>query len=306
MSHHAPEPVFLGGDHRSGTTLLSIMLDSHRDLALGPELEFELPDDLGPSILHCCQLLADGDPRVAGEGVDTAEPAFHAGVQFIKQCQRAGVSRAELETLIQRQLSGSPGRIASWEERCRLVQQIGELRTARAGKSRWGMKIQRSISQPAGFSSYWPHARFIHIFRDGRDVAASHLRGRYRWGYQTAEEAARGWLDVVESVERLKPWDQLYELSYEALVRNPQTEMEKLLAWLELPWDANVLRHAEVPHSLFAAPFRHPSAEQSSQPVKQDRIGCFHTDLSPAQIAAFEALAAPALRRLGYPVAASA
>lgn len=54
-------PVLLGGENRSGTTLLSVVLDSHADLVVGPEIDFLEPPDLGPHILGATDLLAAND-----------------------------------------------------------------------------------------------------------------------------------------------------------------------------------------------------------------------------------------------------
>ena len=39
MTEPPPPPIFIGGAGRSGTTLLRVMLDSHRHIACGPELK---------------------------------------------------------------------------------------------------------------------------------------------------------------------------------------------------------------------------------------------------------------------------
>lgn len=68
------DPVLLGGENRSGTTLFSVVLDSHPDLVVGPELDFVEPPDLGPHIVEACELLLASDKRVLGPGTDTADP----------------------------------------------------------------------------------------------------------------------------------------------------------------------------------------------------------------------------------------
>ncbi len=52
----AAAAVLLGGQNRSGTTLLSVVLDAHPQLVVGPELDFTEPPDLGPHILAACEL----------------------------------------------------------------------------------------------------------------------------------------------------------------------------------------------------------------------------------------------------------
>jgi Sulfotransferase family len=56
-------PIFVGGDGRSGTTLLSLILDSNSELVVGPELHFRGPANLGASCVEACDLLINSDPR---------------------------------------------------------------------------------------------------------------------------------------------------------------------------------------------------------------------------------------------------
>ncbi|XSC42237.1 sulfotransferase [Bradyrhizobium sp. RDT10] len=69
-------PVLLGGDNRSGTTLLSVVLDSHPDLVIGPEIDFLEPPNLGPHILRAIDLLDARDPKVTGT---TKARSIHSG-----------------------------------------------------------------------------------------------------------------------------------------------------------------------------------------------------------------------------------
>ena len=47
-------PIFVGGEHRSGATLLAAILDSHARIVFGLELDFLEPADLGPHLLNAC------------------------------------------------------------------------------------------------------------------------------------------------------------------------------------------------------------------------------------------------------------
>ena len=94
------DPVLIGGDNRSGTTLTSVVLDSHSTLVVGPELDFTEPRDLGPYVVAAGELLIADDPRVQGEGVETADPDWYFGVQFVKQCHRFGVSFPDLRNIV--------------------------------------------------------------------------------------------------------------------------------------------------------------------------------------------------------------
>jgi hypothetical protein len=292
-------PIFIGGEDRSGTTLVSVILDSHPDLTVGPELDFLEPPDLGSHVLECCRLLAAGDPRVAGRGVQTADPRFQPGVQFVKQCHRFGVDRKSLVAEIGEAVRAAGAEPTSFEQRCAVVDRIGELRRRRCGTRRWGIKIQRSILRGQDFARVWPGCALVHVIRDGRDVAASHVRGGRWWAHRDVETAARAWLEVVDGAPEAPT------VVYERLVADPRATLETLLAELDLPWSDAVLAHTAVGHSLVAHPHEHPSADEVRRPVHAEAVGRYRRDLAPAEIHAFEAIAGHALERLGYPLAAS-
>jgi len=293
-------PILVGGEHRSGTTLVSVILDSHPELTVGPELDFLEPRDLGSHILECCELLAAGDPRVAGPGVRTADPDLQPGVQFVKQCHRFGVDRLDLAAETRRALAAAGRELTSFEDRCGLIERLGELRRARCRTSRWGIKIQRAIVRGEDFRRVWPDACLVHVVRDGRDVAASHLRGGRWWGYRDVEEAARRWLEVVEGPATGPT------VFYERLVTDPRAALEALLAELGAPWSDALLRHATTEHALLANPHGHPSADEVRRPIHREAVGRYRRDLTPPELRAFEAIAGDALDRLGYPLVAPA
>jgi hypothetical protein len=221
-------------------------------------------------------------------------------VQFVKQCHRFGVDGTELAAEVKRALSAADRELTSFEDRCGLIDRIGELRRARCRTRRWGIKIQRSIVRGEDFRRVWPDACLVHVVRDGRDVAASHLRGGRWWGYRDVEEAARRWLEVVNGAP-VGP-----TVLYEQLVTDPRAALKALLDELEAPWSDSLLRHTAVEHALLANPHEHPSTHEVSRPIYREAIGRYLRDLAPSEIRAFEAIAGDALDRLGYPLAASA
>jgi hypothetical protein len=293
-------PILIGGEHRSGTTLVSVILDSHPDLTVGPELDFLEPRDLGSHVLECCELLDAGDPRVSGPGVRTADPSLQLGVQFVKQCHRFGVERGDLALQVRRTMTDVGSELDSFEDRCALIGRIGDLRREHCGTRRWGIKIQRNIVRVGDFTRVWPDCQLVHVVRDGRDVAASHLRGRRWWGYRDVEHAARCWLEMVDGARDLPT------VVYERLVEDPRATLEVLLDELGISWSNAVLAHTAADHALLAHPHEHPSAAEVSRAIYSEAAGRYRRDLSPAELRAFEAIAGDALERLGYPLAAPA
>lgn len=300
-----PGPIFIGGDHRSGTTLLSVMLDAHPDAVCGPEIDFLDPPNLGPHVLECIRLLAAADPAVLGAGVDTADPRWQPGVQFVKQCHRFGIEPGELRAVVAEQVRESGSDIATFDARCGLMDRLGEFRRRTAGTPRWGLKIQRLVADCGSLARQWPAARFVHVVRDGRDVAASHLCSPWSWAYHDIAEAARGWADIVGRAHRSLPSGRSIEVRYEDVVHDPRSTLHAVLDAVGLPWNDAVLGYARVGHSLHEHPYEHPSATAVGSEINDRAVGRYRRDLTSAQVAEFERIAGHVLEELGYvPVSA--
>lgn len=297
------DPILIGGDNRSGTTLTSVVLDSHSDLVVGPELDFTEPRDLGPHIVQSCELLLAGDPRVQGSGVQTNDPDWYFGVQFVKQCHRFGVAFQDLRDVVVGVIQEVGTEIVEFDDRCHVLHAVGELRRRQTGAKRWGIKVQRQIHRVDDLARLFPRAHFIHVVRDGRDVAASNITGGQEWAYKTVEEAAAGWLGIVERSHSVAPPDRYLEMRYEDLVGDPAKTLRRVVEFIGTRWDDALLRHAELPHTLFDNPYNHPSAANTARALYNAKVGRHRTELTADQIARFEALAGHELTRLGYPLA---
>jgi hypothetical protein len=74
----------------------------------------------------------------------------------------------------------------------------------------------------------FPEARFIHIIRDGRDVALSNI---HTVGFMSVGEVALAWTDGIEQGQRggriLRP-NRYREVRYEELVDSPEQVLRPL------------------------------------------------------------------------------
>lgn len=94
----------------------------------------------------------------------------------------------------------------------------------------------------------FPSAKFIHLIRDGRDVAASF---RDIWGKQGLYRCLRHWPDTIKQrkiITKSIPANRYLEVFYEDLVSNPREEMQKVCSFLNLSWDESVLTHHKTNH----------------------------------------------------------
>jgi Sulfotransferase family len=162
------------------------------------------------------------------------------------------------------------------------------------GKPRYADKTPHYVSHLPELAGRFPEARFVHVIRDGRDVALS-LR-EVPWGPDGVEEAAMHWRRrVLEGRAAGLGPDRYRELRYEALVAGPEDELRSLAAWLDLPYDDAMLRYAERP-LVVPYPEHHGRLRQPPTPGVRD----WRREMPPADVARFEAVAGDALEALGY------
>lgn len=97
-----------------------------------------------------------------------------------------------------------------------------------------------------------PNARVIHVRRDPRDTCVSSWTthfGKHRCEYSTdLKHLARYHRDYQRLMDHWRevlptPW---LEVEYEAFVADPEAEAQRVLAFLELPWDDADLPHARL------------------------------------------------------------
>jgi sulfotransferase family protein len=275
--------VFFVGCPRSGTTLLRRMGDAHPKLAVIGEL-------------HWLPRWWESRVGMTAEGIVTRElvDALLAEPRFRKLDLAAEAVAGLVE-------DGRPKHYA------RFVTELFDLHGGVRGKQLVGEKTPGYVRFLRTLNSLWPHARVVHLIRDGRDVALS-LFDRTRtqrraWRLPTWEEdpattAALYWEWNVrlgrEAGARLGP-DRYCEVRYDALVADPELECQKLCDFLALDFDPMILRFHEG--RTRAEPGL--SAKKAWQPITPG-LRKWQEEMAPGDVVRFEAAAGDLLEELGY------
>lgn len=289
-----PPAPFVVGYGRSGTTLLRLMLDAHPDLAIPPETGFV------PRLIRACRDSRAGVPEI--EALLAAErnwADFGLAPEDVTE-RLAGLRRI------------TPAQA---------VRAFFGAYAARVGKSRWGDKTPRYGSRMPMIASAVPEARFVHLLRDGRDVALSWRNFRLVRGDRPVplEQLARDWHDTIRSTrEKSRRIPHYTEVRYEDLVTEPRGVVERVCEFIQLPFDPAVLEHhrhaaerlSEVARELPATgrqPSRSPGDrtaphELATKPPTPERAGAWREEMSEAEQGEFEGVAGPLLAELGYEV----
>lgn len=272
-------PFFIVGSGRSGTTLLRLVLSGHSRLHIPPETWFLLPlvarlpltEPLSPAQVETALDIITGHFRWPDLRLDAA--ALGAEVRALP----------------------SP-RLAE------LVAPIYRALLARAGKPRFGDKTPPYIGIVPQLRSLYPGARFIHLIRDGRDVAISfvdaHFRGRaYHGAHFEWTRAVRQGLAYRGTPHAA----HILELRYEDLVRDLEGTVRHVCTFLGETFEPAMLdwRDRITPTVLEREKYIHRSLEK---PVTSEAIGVWRRRLSWAECFLIEAALHRDLRRLGYPL----
>src|SRR5919108_2531245 len=143
----APAP-FIVGATRSGTTLLRLMLDAHPEMAIPSETHF-IPD-----LIKAYRLESTSPERLA---------------EVVTSHRRWGDFHLDAAELLERFRAIDPLTPGD------AIRAFFELYAEREGKARWGDKTPGYVREMHRIESVLPEARFVHLIRDGRDVALSVL-----------------------------------------------------------------------------------------------------------------------------------
>jgi hypothetical protein len=156
-----------------------------------------------------------------------------------------------------------------------------------------------------------PEARFIHIIRDPRAVAASLAAAGRDWGSSWASTSAvhnaRRWAANVSDGIRLREIDpaRYFELRYEDLLGDTAQHLERIFTWLGI--DSSGALCERVAEESRIKKLREGRAEAAWDLAKEPegffrkgRPDAWKEDLSRREVAVVEAIAGPLMDELRY------
>ena len=273
-------PIFIIGVHRSGTTLLRFMLSSSPRIYIPPESDF-----IPRFFLR--------DPRGALSDRQIAHflKVIFTRYRFVREWQG---DPPAVDALLAEMPDRTP---AGFLEALygRYARQYGAVR--------WGDKTPIYTSYIDLIAEIFPQAQFVHIVRDGRDVALSMLE---KWGHKAHFDiyfAARRWADRLRRAQasaRRLGQDRFYELRYEDLVADPERFVAEICAFLDEPY----LPQMAQPHLLGRERIQPGTFHDGvRQAPNTRRVGRWRQELSLADQRLFQALAGDLLEAYGYGLA---
>jgi hypothetical protein len=270
---------FVLGSGRSGTTLLRAMLDSHPQLAIPGESWF----------------LVELEPRFRRRWLRRFDcDAFASEILQHERFQNWGIPEGAVRAALG---ASAP---ATYPDAVRVLYRVY---ADHHGKARYGDKTPGHVLHIPLIAAMFPEALFVHIIRDGHDVALS-LREIDEWGPRQVAGAAKYWVQHVEAGQAAGATlgaSRYLEVRYEDLVADPEGVLRRTCAFIDLPYDATMLTYyerADEVMSAVALPHHH---ERIRKPPTAG-LRSWQTEMAPDDVAAFEAIAGPLLAQLGYEV----
>lgn len=280
---------FVVGVSRSGTTLLRLMLDAHPELAIPPETHFV------PKAIKVCAK-AD-DPRRTFLDIVTSSARWH--------------DHHIDEDLLREKLDGmEPFDVGE------ALRAFYETYAERVSKRRWGDKTPMYVRHMKAISRALPEARFVHLIRDGRDVALSATKAKM--GPGTVQAWAERWRSQIEQARAARGAleGKYTEVRYEDLVSDPETVLKRVCAFVSLSWAPVMLEyHRRAPERIRELNNDLPGRGErpgrrgeervamhalTGSPPRVDRIGAWKTEMTAEEVGRFEEVAGETLVRLGY------
>ena len=148
----------------------------------------------------------------------------------------------------------------------------------------------------------FPDAKFIYLCRDGRDVACSEKKKLT--GPQEVYQIAANWQEeqqkCLQIYHDLQSKENIIQVKYEQLISQPILELQRICNHVGLSFEEKMLTFYQRESSVKEAKAK--ALKNLNQPVLQNNIGKYRTELSAREVEIFEIVAQKELQVLKYPL----
>lgn len=251
----AYSPFFIMGCGRSGTTLLRKLLMENADVSIPPEIP-----GLGSTIREFSRVGSANWSRIV---VQVLLQFYHlANADRVRKAADGGVVRYNLADELSLDFEALKIKLLALPENERSLEAIivaiyESFTVKKYGRNLpWGDKTAWSIFHYDRIKKVFPHAKYIHMLRDGRDCVASYVES-FNMHYINA---AYRWRDSVKQIKKIaaENAERFMEVRYEELVQSPEQIVTKVINFLhldhikqqsmsvELLGDGNALHHKNL------------------------------------------------------------
>jgi hypothetical protein len=256
--------IIIGGCGRSGTTLLRVILDSHFNLACGPEsglftptpidiaeisYRFDIPLGKTVEIFNNC--------KVRGEFIQ----------EYLSYYARANNKKRWVEK--------SPKNITQLDYIFSVFPRAKFIHMLRDG---------RDVSCSLRFH---PRFKTVNGTIQKTNIVNPFINGVKRWFYDINSSRSY-WSDP-----------RLLAVKYEDLVASPLTTLQKVMTFIHEPWDSNLLTHEKF-KSPSRSDYKNLQNPETQKPLYKNALNRWQREMSEPEKDLFKAIAGDLLVELGY------
>jgi hypothetical protein len=284
-------PIFIIGNPRSGTSLLRLMLSCHPDILIPPESHFFLwlenkYENINPSTDKLDQFFID--------------------LYNSRKFETWGIDETSIMKLVRRlRPHNYSGLIAS-------IYLAYADKVGKTGIEFWGDKNKLWKDKLGRIIHYYPEAFFIHLVRDGRDVACSFKDLAIK--NSSSSYAPKLPVEIIEIADRWKnnvgcieaflediPRAHTLTIRYEDLIMDAESNLKKITDILGISYSANMLNYQNPEFTEIMEPVEFLEwKEKLNASPDEKNIGKYKTQLSQQDILLFEQYAGKELKKYEY------
>jgi hypothetical protein len=177
---------------------------------------------------------------------------------------------------------------------------------------RWGDKNNFYIDHILTIKAMFPDTHFVHIVRDGRDVACSYKKlGETKIASNYAprlpgriEEIAEHWkanINIALQSFTAIGWENVFEVRFEDLITDTEATLQSLCNKLGEEYDSSMLQYhvRNKAYELEPKDFK-PWKEKNLRPPIRAEVERYKTELPEHKVLAFQRIAERELTRYKY------
>jgi Sulfotransferase family len=168
------------------------------------------------------------------------------------------------------------------------------------GAKTWCCKSLANISYLPEIEAYYPEAKYIYLYRDGRDVAVSFSKAVV--GEKHFYHVAKEWSEAQQlalSFRKKVPAGRFFNLSYEELTADTEKTVRALCGFLRVGYKPSMLEFYKSDEAKRAASSSN-LWENVANPVMKNNSRKFLKEARESDIRIFESVAGDSMDSLGY------
>ena len=271
-------PLFMFGYERSGTTLLSMMVGAHPQIAV-PLSVTGLWYRYQKKLDRYNFLKTDNDIKSLVNDLLAEERIMLWDVELCRDDIIQGLPLGHFPAIIER---------------------FHYLYARALGKYYWANIDIATIDSIHIANKWFPEARFLHIVRDGRDVALSHETMPF--GASNTLECAEQWcrrLHLNMMAGKILDSERYQIVKYEDLIIDTECTLKRICEFTEIAYSGAMLKYTEMVKKKVPEDKRWlwPVLDQ---PPQKSKVGKWKTGMGKAKRIVFENYAKDMLDELGY------